>query len=64
MKNKTNFNIFLEEQLQDPEFKKRFEQAGEAWEVAFQLAALRKARGNNCTSFSVILPGVSVNLTA
>ena len=45
MKNKTNFDIYLEEQLQDPEFKKKFEQAGEAWEVAFQLTALRKARG-------------------
>ena len=45
MKNKTNFDIFLEEQLQDPKFKKRFEQAGEAWEVAIQLTALRKARG-------------------
>ncbi|MGB5924462.1 MAG: helix-turn-helix transcriptional regulator [Syntrophobacteria bacterium] len=45
MKNKTNFDIFLEEQLQEPEFKKRFEQAGEAWEVALQLAALRKTRG-------------------
>jgi transcriptional regulator with XRE-family HTH domain len=45
MKNKTNFDIFLEEQLKDPEFKKKFEQAGESWEVAIQLAALRKARG-------------------
>ena len=45
MKNKTNFDIFLEDQLQDLEFKKRFEQAGEAWEVAIQLTALRKARG-------------------
>ena len=45
MKKKTNFDIFLEEQLQDHEFKKRFEQAGEAWEVALQLAALRKAHG-------------------
>jgi transcriptional regulator with XRE-family HTH domain len=45
MKNKTNFDIYLEEQLQDPEFKKRFGQAGEAWEVALQLTALRKARG-------------------
>jgi len=45
MKKKTNFDIFLEEQLQDPAFKRRFTQAGEAWEVALQLAALRKARG-------------------
>ena len=45
MKKKTNFDVFLEEQLQEREFKKRFEQAGEAWEAAIQLAALRKARG-------------------
>jgi transcriptional regulator with XRE-family HTH domain len=45
MKKKTNFDIFLEEQLRDPEIKRRFEQAGEAWEVAIQLTALRKARG-------------------
>jgi ribosome-binding protein aMBF1 (putative translation factor) len=42
---KTNFDIYLEEQLQDAKFRKRFEEAGEAWEVALQLVALRKARG-------------------
>jgi transcriptional regulator with XRE-family HTH domain len=45
MKNKTNFDMYLEEQFQDAEFRKRFKEAGEAWEVALQIAALRKARG-------------------
>jgi hypothetical protein len=33
---KTNFDRYLEEQLQDPEFAARFEQAGETWEVTLQ----------------------------
>jgi len=45
MKGRTNFDIYLEEQLKDPDFAKRFEKAGEAWEVAFKLAALRKEAG-------------------
>jgi len=40
--NKTNFDLFLEEQLRDPAFAERFERAGEAWDVALQLAALRE----------------------
>ena len=42
---KTNFDRYLEEQMQDPAFAARFEQAGEAWDVALQLAALRKRAG-------------------
>ena len=42
---KTNFDTYLEEQLQDPAFAERFRQAGEAWDVALQLAALRQAAG-------------------
>jgi len=42
---KTNFDIFLEEQLQDPDFAERFKRAGEAWDVAIQLAALREKAG-------------------
>ena len=42
---KTNFDLFLEEQLKDPVFAKRFERAGEAWDVALQLAALREKAG-------------------
>ena len=37
---KTNFDSYLEEQMQDPAFAARFECAGEAWDVALQLAAL------------------------
>src|SRR5512146_1127466 len=42
---KTNFDKYLEEQLKDPEFAARFEQAGEAWDVALQIAALRNEAG-------------------
>ncbi len=42
---KTNFDIYLEEQLKDPDFAERFEKAGEAWDVALQLAALREKAG-------------------
>jgi transcriptional regulator with XRE-family HTH domain len=42
---KTNFDRYLAEQLRDPAFAERFQQAGEAWDVAVQLAALRKQAG-------------------
>jgi transcriptional regulator with XRE-family HTH domain len=42
---KTNFDLFLEEQLRHPDFTKRFKRAGEAWDVAVQLAALREQAG-------------------
>src|SRR6266516_5095390 len=42
---KTNFDLFLEEELKDPEFAERFKRAGEAWDVALQLAALREKAG-------------------
>ena len=42
---KTNFDLYLEEQLKDPDFAERFERAGEAWDVALQLAALRERAG-------------------
>ena len=42
---KTNFDKYLEEQLQDPTFAARFERAGEALDVALQIAALRKQAG-------------------
>lgn len=42
---KTNFDRYLEEQLKDPGFAERFERAGEAWDVAIQLAALREKAG-------------------
>src|SRR6267154_4210355 len=42
---RTNFDLYLEEQLKDPVFAERFERAGEAWDVAIQLAALREKAG-------------------
>ncbi len=42
---KTNFDRYLEEQMNDPAFAARFERAGEAWDVAVQLAALREQAG-------------------
>lgn len=45
MMSKTNFDLFLEEQLRDPDFAERFKRAGEAWDVALQLAALREEAG-------------------
>src|SRR5512139_3769853 len=42
---KTNFDKYLEEQLKDPAFAARFGQAGEAWDVALQIAALREQAG-------------------
>jgi len=42
---KTNFDHYLEEQLKDPAFADRFKQAGEAWDVALQIAALRQRAG-------------------
>ncbi|HSH40123.1 MAG TPA: helix-turn-helix domain-containing protein [Chthoniobacterales bacterium] len=42
---KTNFDLYLEEQLKDPAFAERYERAGEAWDVALQLTALREQAG-------------------
>ncbi len=45
MRRKTNFDLYLEEQLKDADFAGRFKKAGETWDVAVQLAALRKDSG-------------------
>jgi transcriptional regulator with XRE-family HTH domain len=42
---KTNFDLYLEEQLKDPAFAARLKHAGEAWDVALQIAALRERAG-------------------
>ena len=42
---KTNFDRYLEQQLQDPAFAARFQRAGGAWDVALQIAALRQQAG-------------------
>ena len=41
----SNFDQYLEEQLRDPVFAARFERAGEAWDVALQITALRQQAG-------------------
>ena len=41
----TNFERYLKQQMKDPAFASRFEQAGEAWDVSIQLAALRQQAG-------------------
>src|SRR6266403_1456582 len=42
---KTNFDRYIEKQMKAPAFAARFEQAGEAWDIALQLAALRQQAG-------------------
>lgn len=42
---KTNFDRYLSEQLKDPGFAKRFDEAGAAWDVALQIATLREQAG-------------------
>jgi transcriptional regulator with XRE-family HTH domain len=45
MKSQIHFDVYLKEQLKDPDFAKRFKKAGEAWDVAIQLASLRQESG-------------------
>ncbi len=42
---KSNFDRYLEQQLTDPAFVARFKKAGEGWDVALQIAALREQAG-------------------
>ena len=53
--NKTNFDRYLEEQLQDPAFAARFEQSGEAWDVAMQIVALRQQAGLSQKELAALL---------
>ncbi len=55
MKGKTNFDRYLEDQLRDPAFAARFKEAGEAWDVAMQLAALRKESGLSQKDLAVLV---------
>lgn len=41
----TNFDLYLDQKLRDPAFRRRFEAADRAWDIALQLAELRRARG-------------------
>jgi transcriptional regulator with XRE-family HTH domain len=45
MKRKSDFDRYLEEQLKDKGFAERFRKAGQAWDVALQLAVLREKAG-------------------
>lgn len=45
MKTKSNFDLYLEEQLKNPDFAARFAKAGAAWDIAIQMTALRKEAG-------------------
>ena len=45
MKRNTNFDLYLAEQLKSPDFAEKFRKAGEAWDIAIQLASLRKKSG-------------------
>jgi uncharacterized protein len=42
---KTKFDTYLEKQLEDPAFAARFKNAGEAWDIALQIAAWREQAG-------------------
>lgn len=42
---KTNFDNYLEKQLQHPEFTAQYDAAGEAWDVALQISELRRRSG-------------------
>jgi hypothetical protein len=43
MRRKTNFDLYLEEQVKEPSFVERFEKASEAWDAALQPPSFRKA---------------------
>jgi transcriptional regulator with XRE-family HTH domain len=45
MRKPTNFDLYLEEQLRNADFAERFREASKAWDVAIQLASLRKKSG-------------------
>jgi transcriptional regulator with XRE-family HTH domain len=49
---KTNFDQYLDQQMRDPAFAARFEEAGEAWDVALQIAALRQQAGISQTELA------------
>jgi transcriptional regulator with XRE-family HTH domain len=49
---KTNFDLYLEEQLKDPVFAERFERADEAWDVALQIVVLREKAGLSQTELA------------
>jgi|ERR1051325_5013800 ribosome-binding protein aMBF1 (putative translation factor) len=60
---KTNFDNYLEQQLKDPDFAARFEKAGEAWDVALQIAALRQKAGLSQKDLARILKTSQQNIS-
>ncbi|MCG3199031.1 MAG: hypothetical protein GHCLOJNM_03539 [bacterium] len=42
---KTNFDKYVEDQLRDPHFRAKFDEADRAWDVAIQLVELREKAG-------------------
>jgi transcriptional regulator with XRE-family HTH domain len=52
---RTNFDRYLKQQLSDPAFAARFKRAGEAWDVALQIAALREQAGLSQQQLAAIL---------
>ena len=52
---KTNFDRYLEQQLDDPTFAARFKRAGQAWDVALQIAALREQAGLSQQQLAALL---------
>ena len=45
MKRRTNFDKYLEKHLKDKDFAERLKNADNAWDIALQIAALRKEAG-------------------
>lgn len=51
-----NFDRDLADQLRDPGLAKRFKRAGEAWDVALQIAAVREQAGLSQQELADLLP--------
>lgn len=45
MKEKTNFDLYLEDHLKDPGFAEKIGKVSQAWDVAIQLTSLRRKAG-------------------
>jgi transcriptional regulator with XRE-family HTH domain len=45
MRRQKNIDRYLEEKLKDSDFAERFKKTGDTWDVAIQIASLRKASG-------------------
>jgi transcriptional regulator with XRE-family HTH domain len=52
---RTNFDRYLAKQMEDPAFVARFKTAGEAWDVALQIAALRERAGLSQKEIATLL---------